>query len=287
MPPARADFCAFDIEYCDASAACILCCALVAYEGGARSVVRTFGAHPFNVCMTPAETCEFIDALYAFFVRGIVLVSWGGTGADFRILADAAAIVSPAHAQQARMMALEHVDIALAVAASMASMPGLRAACEGMALGAKDAGASARVPALWAMGLRAQVLAHVEADADATAAVYARMFDAVEPADAADAADADADADADAHIPGVGSGVGVGASTECGDEVYSPAPTCTGPRLTWITVRGAVKTWRAPFTTTAAGARLLTVRECLQLPPPRYALLPHLEPKALAAWIFT
>jgi len=126
--------------------------------------------------MTAAELCAFIDTLDAAASRGETIVTWGGAGSDWRVLAAEVSWASPRHAALCRRLALDHVDVAFAAAASFGCMMGLRAACVGMNCLAKPPGASAAVPALWAAGRTDEVLRHVADDAVATAMVYARMF---------------------------------------------------------------------------------------------------------------
>lgn len=131
--------------------------------------------------MTPHDLCAFIDYLWAAHTRGEMIITWGGVASDWRVLAAEVRAVSPAAAAKCVAMARQHIDIAFAAAASLGGMMGLRAACAGMCLEAKHPMASALVPVLWAMGQWPYVLAHVTADAVATAAVYERMFHADTP----------------------------------------------------------------------------------------------------------
>jgi hypothetical protein len=126
--------------------------------------------------MTAAELCAFIESLDAAAARGETLVTWGGAGSDWRVLAAEVSWASPRHAALCQRLALDHVDVAFAAAASFGCMMGLRAACVGMNCAAKPPGASAAVPVLWAAGRTDEVLRHVADDAVATATVYARMF---------------------------------------------------------------------------------------------------------------
>jgi hypothetical protein len=126
--------------------------------------------------MTPPELCAFVDSLAAAAARGDTIVTWGGAGSDWRVLAGEIHGFSSTHAALCATLALDHVDVAFAAAASFGCMMGLRAACVGMDCVAKLPTASAAVPLLWSAGRFDEVLQHVADDAFATASVYARMF---------------------------------------------------------------------------------------------------------------
>lgn len=189
MLPVPHSFVAFDLEL-GSGASCggsrVLCAASAAPR--VPFVAAAAEAPPIDVCvwrsarggtaaMTSAEVCAFVDALWAAFTAGHTIITWGGTSADWRVLASECRTLSPCHADKCRFMALYHVDIALAAAATLGSMMGLRAACLGMGLDAKHADASAHAPRWWARGDTHRVLAHVAHDARVTAGIYARMFE--------------------------------------------------------------------------------------------------------------
>lgn len=131
--------------------------------------------------MAPEGACELVDHLWAASERGDVVVTWGGLASDWRVLAAECGQVSAAHAARCRALALRHVDVPFAAAATTGGMMGLRAACLGMGLAAKHPLASASVPLLWRAGNYGFVLHHVLSDAVATARVYAAMFAADDP----------------------------------------------------------------------------------------------------------
>lgn len=256
LPP-LAPFVAFDLEMsgllpqgewpADGSSPVRILCAATARVGskGEEPHVRTWhntaAAYSFPLpWMGAVDLCALLDYLWEAVGRGETVVSWGGLSSDWRVLAAEIRDHSPLHAARCAVLARAHVDIAFAAATSLGGMMGLRAACAGMGLETKHPDSSAMVPMLWAVGQGGFVLAHVAADALATAQVYAGMFQ--------------------------GGGQ---------------------PQLSWLTARGTVATWYAPWLSDGGKARLLTVDECLARPiaKTKYEVPPHMAREAQAGWL--
>lgn len=172
-------FVAFDLEMTPAawpggSVQRVLCAGTARVSAAGAMETKVWqGAGPW---MYAADLCKLIDFLWAEHEAGVTVVTWSGLASDWRVMAAEVRAASPAHADKCAVMARHHVDVAFAAASSLGGMMSLSAACAGMGLPAKHPYASASIPAMWAFGYRDMVLRHVEADAVATAAVYAAMF---------------------------------------------------------------------------------------------------------------
>jgi hypothetical protein len=145
-------------------------CAAVSDHNG---VVQTWWGQPY---MKEKELASLVDTLYAHFCAGGLIVTWGGTAADFRALYENLKS-DPLRQNQCYLMVQNHIDIPLAAATDTGMMMGLRAAVQGMCLGNKDAESSSLAPEKWAEGKISEVLAHVQKDATMTASVYLRTLE--------------------------------------------------------------------------------------------------------------
>ena len=122
-----------------------------------------------------------IEALVTYLqqcsAQGAVLVTWGGTASDWKILHGA---VPQEMRQVVVQLAREHVDIPLAACATSGMMMGLSATCQGMHIGGGARGVeSAAVPAFWSsreLPLQYLVLQHVAEDAYNTGSIYLALF---------------------------------------------------------------------------------------------------------------
>lgn len=116
--------------------------------------------------MSEPTLLAFVAALEARVQAGFVLVTWGGSASDFRMLMREC----PSAAERIRALALDSVDLPMCSCMSIGMMMGLNAACKALGLDLKDADASASVPVQWSQGSsgRAAVLQHVCNDSYAT-----------------------------------------------------------------------------------------------------------------------
>jgi hypothetical protein len=125
--------------------------------------------------MLPETLGAFIASLWKAHSDGIVLVTWGGTGSDWKALIKAA----PEHSDKIREMALASVDIPLISAASNGMMMGLAATAQGMGIGDRPSCDSEQVPKLWRtrdVAKQNEVVSHVRWDAWACAYIYSKLF---------------------------------------------------------------------------------------------------------------
>jgi len=164
---------AFDIEL-DGDT---ILCASSAWTNGFLTIPNTWTSHNKDgfVPLEPETLCAFIMSLWKAHSDGVVLVTWGGTGSDWKILSAA----YPDHADKIRQMALAAVDIPLISAASNGMMMGLTATAVGMGLGTRPSCDSEDVPKLWKTGEASkqnEVVNHVKWDAWACATIYSRLY---------------------------------------------------------------------------------------------------------------
>jgi len=191
---------------------------------------------------------EFLDMKRE---RGHLIVTWGGTASDFRVLA--AASESKKHAMMCHRLALEAVDIPFVAASTIGTMMGLDAAAAGMGLMRKKLD-SASMPEVWKR-CPMDVVQHVVWDARKTASVYWQMF------------------------------------RNMGVKHFLPWMDSRGhghPWLVWVTSRGVPKMWWTQTVVTPHGRfRLPTVQECvaMPLPKPRFVPMPPRDKKSCIAWI--
>ena len=148
----------------------IILCASSAWTNGLLNFPTTWTSYDKEgyVAMLPETLGAFIASLWKAHSDGIVLVTWGGTGSDWKALIKAA----PEHSDKIREMALASVDIPLISAASNGMMMGLAATAQGMGIGDRPSCDSEQVPELWRTGDVAkqnEVVSHVRWDAWACA----------------------------------------------------------------------------------------------------------------------
>jgi hypothetical protein len=162
----------FDLEFDDDH----LLCAATFWTNGFIDVPQLFvtqeGTKFTNLSSTSLES--LIETLWAAHCFGTVILTWGGTGSDWKKLAKAA----PQHADKIKEMALNSVDIPLIAGASTGMMMGLSAAAVGMGLGPQPSCDSIDVPAFWKGDVAKQnmVVDHVRWDAWACAQIYSRLM---------------------------------------------------------------------------------------------------------------
>lgn len=180
--PVPQPFITFDIEYdrllkTDSSdeAPKITCIAAVTCEG-----LYTFwhgGYHEpsgsFSPHMSEVQIRHFVDFLWTYYQKGYVIVTWGGTAFDFKILFNE--VSDPTYKRLIHFLARHHVDIPLTSAATSGMMMGLSAVSKAMGLGSKPYD-SVQMPSLWTERNQEAVLRQVWADAALTSKVYMQVF---------------------------------------------------------------------------------------------------------------
>lgn len=174
-----ADFVAFDLEMdrllewggspesVSSHAPRILCGCTVS-KNAISSDIRMWRSASKGAPMSSAEVGALVDYLWLQYTAGKVLVTWGGTASDWRLLALECG--DPLRAQQCKLMALTAVDIPFMSLCTTGTMMSLDAAARGMGLGGKAP--SHDIPSKWARGEHDAVLAHVRWDAWTTAQLY-------------------------------------------------------------------------------------------------------------------
>jgi hypothetical protein len=183
----------------------------------------------FKSNMSESQIRHFIDFLWTYAQKGYVIVTWGGTAFDFKILYNE--VSDPTYKALVHFLARKHVDIPLASAASSGMMMGLSAVAKGMGLGSKPY-ESASMPHLWAESSSQEaVFRQVWADAALTMRVYQHIF---------------VNGESTAHALGR----------------YRPY-------LDWITLGGKLRRFYAPYVpVTHTTLRLWNVEECMVAPKP-------------------
>jgi hypothetical protein len=109
----------------------------------------------------------FLDSLYELVQNGHLLVTWGGSSSDWKLLAKEV----PHRALDIVNMALQSVDVPMCTCMSIGMMMGLNAACKALGFSLKDDTSSENIPDLWnqkTLEARLKVLQHVSNDAFAT-----------------------------------------------------------------------------------------------------------------------
>ena len=126
------------------------------------------------VPLSPTLIDALIDTLYAAFKGGTRIVTWGGTGTDWKALLKA----SPHKEDMIKELARGSIDIPLVSVAHNGMMQSLVSTAYAMGLVQRSGcDLSADVPKLWAGGIQSQmqVLDHVQWDAWATAQIFHRL----------------------------------------------------------------------------------------------------------------
>lgn len=162
----------FDLEFDGDS----LLCAATFWTNGFIEVPQLFvtqeGDRFTNLSTTSLES--LIETLWAAHCFGTVLLTWGGTGSDWKKLI----VAAPQHTDKIKEMALNSVDIPLIAAASTGMMMGLNSAAVGMGLGPQPSCESIDVPSFWKGGAQKQfmVVDHVRWDAWACAQIFQKLM---------------------------------------------------------------------------------------------------------------
>jgi len=120
-----------------------------------------------NDYMSRKTLGAFVDALQDLVRNGFIIVTWGGSASDWKILAKEI----PDRAQELIDMTLQSVDVPMCTCMSIGMMMGLNAACRALGFSLKTSDASENIPELWnkrTLEARTEVLQHVSNDAYAT-----------------------------------------------------------------------------------------------------------------------
>jgi hypothetical protein len=126
----------------------------------------TIGEIPSDF-MSRGTLGAFVDALQELVNSGFVIVTWGGSASDWKMLAKEV----PDRAAEIIEMTLQSVDVPMCTCMSIGMMMGLNAACRALGFSLKDSTASENVPELWnkkTAEARSEVLQHVSNDSYAT-----------------------------------------------------------------------------------------------------------------------
>jgi hypothetical protein len=193
-----------------------------------------------------------VDFLWNYFQKGYIVVTWGGTAFDFRVLYHG--VTDPLYKNLIHFLCRRHVDVPLTGAATTGMMMGLSAASKGMGLGSKPFDSS-RVPFLWSdrsssMGQEA-VLRQVWTDAALTTKVYNQIF--------------------------INAYIGV------------PYTGSYRPYLEWFTMCGKIRRFYTPYVAcTPSTMRLWNVEECMAAPKPAtpFPINPNMTVEACTKWLY-
>lgn len=169
---------ALDLEWDGAS---ILCAATSWVDVGFTPEPMLWAAPTATgyVPLTPAFLETFIDMLWQSHVSGVTIVTWGGTGSDWKALLTAC----PTREAVLREMALASVDIPLISVAQNGMMQSLVSTARAMGITPRSGcELSADVPRMWKQGPASQleVLRHVQWDAWATCQLYSKLLNAAQ-----------------------------------------------------------------------------------------------------------
>jgi len=116
-----------------------------------------------------------LEELWNSYKSGTTIITWGGTGTDWKILLKAA----PSKSDMIHELALYSVDIPMVSAAANGMMMGLNSVAMGMGLGSRPSCTSEDVPRLWKSkdaSKQHEVVKHVEWDAWACVAIWNRLI---------------------------------------------------------------------------------------------------------------
>lgn len=154
-------------------------CASTAWTNGVLTVPQLWSQQT-RTGFTPlsdATVEQLINTLWECKQGGMQIVTWGGTGSDWKALHTAAK--TEERKDQVKQLAIQAVDIPLISAAANGMMMGLTSAALGMGMGERPACDSQDVPNFWNSGdVRKQndVLMHVYWDAQTLASIYNKLF---------------------------------------------------------------------------------------------------------------
>jgi hypothetical protein len=158
-------FLAFDLEFCEPS---IYCAATMCSDEVLPHVWFDADARGISDCMSEKTLHQFVEYLDIKARDGYTIVTWGGVGADFRLLASSVPTAASAIAQ----LCLSHVDIPFMSASVQGMMMGLAAAASSLGLSKPS---SEHIPELWASE-RHRVLQHVSNDTLLTVEIVRSML---------------------------------------------------------------------------------------------------------------
>jgi hypothetical protein len=147
-------FLAFDLEFCEPT---IYCAATMCSDEDLPHVWFDADARGISDSMSEATLRQFVEYLDIKAREGYTIVTWGGVGADFRLLASCV----PSAANAIVQLCLGHVDIPFMSASTQGMMMGLASASAALGLCKPS---SDQIPALWASPDRQRVLHHVSND---------------------------------------------------------------------------------------------------------------------------
>ena len=156
----------------------VILCAATAWTNGLITVPQLWSQQTRSgfVPLNESTLEALIISLHGCYKQGIALVTWGGTGSDWKALYNAARLeIKPL----VKEMALHSIDIPLISSAANGMMMGLTSAALGMGMGHRPACESQDVPAFWNSGdvkKQNEVLLHVQWDAGICANIYNHLY---------------------------------------------------------------------------------------------------------------
>lgn len=144
-----------------------ICCATAVAEDDATN---SFRWHGWDINKRPAkqmtsnEAAKLVIDLMDLSEKGYTLLTWGGTGFDFDVLAEESGKVN-----ECASLAKNHVDMLFHIFCLLGYFISLQKAADGMRLPGKKAGISgALAPSMWAEGQCEQVIDYCMQDAHLT-----------------------------------------------------------------------------------------------------------------------
>ena len=162
----------FDMEFDDTK----ILCAATCWSNGLINIPHLWISQDAKGFIPLQESAldAMIDQLWKAHETGVTLVTWGGTGTDWKKLSAAC----PHHANRIREMALAAVDLPLISAAATGMMMGLNATAVGMGIGSRPFCESENIPAMWNTNDPAkqnEIAQHVQWDAYACVSLYNKL----------------------------------------------------------------------------------------------------------------
>ena len=125
-----------------------------------------------NVCALNLDILVHLIAyLEAMTSVGYTLVTWGGMGADFRVLQKEV----PHLRDTIRKLAMNSIDVPFVSASCQGMMMSLSASAEAIGISEKEAESSKQIPQMWRSNLRDAVHEHVSRDVRLTMEVFSEM----------------------------------------------------------------------------------------------------------------
>lgn len=128
------------------------------------------GANGIAPYMNKSTLFHFVNYLQSMQQAGYIIVTWGGTASDFRILAKEI----PEYAKLLVQLCLYHIDIPFCAASHIGMMMGLSAACKGFNVEDKCSN-SKDIPEIWKTD-KQKVLEHVSTDSALTLLVLQQII---------------------------------------------------------------------------------------------------------------